>query len=159
MYTEESTILVPGNTQFITHVMLMDTNNIYELTSGYDNYPAYVFTALPIDDSSYSTVDTLIDQAIQTITYGAGPYSKKEARSGAYDKTGMMLFSQLFPPKVCGEDTEYYQLHQRKARIKGHLREDPTGKIFLQADYIDLEALPEDPFVCSASQFADLDDF
>ena len=160
MYLEkEPTILTPSKTQFTIEVLLQDTEYIYEMGQQYGEVDSYKFTAQPIHYDDCRLIEDMVEQAKETVYINAGPHSKKNAVGATYDKYHFLLFNQLFAPKVSGEQIEFYNLHQRQARIKGHLRENPMGVIYLQADYVDCGALPEQQFVCSASEYCDLDDF
>jgi len=157
--TEEHTILTPAKTEFIIEVMLQDCDNIYDPKYQYGEPESYIFTAQPETYEDFNKVFNLIEEAKQTIFYEAGPHSQKEARTNAITPMDGLVFSQLNPPSVSGENIETYNLRDRHARIKGYLREDPTGLIYLQANYVDVHALPEQPFVCDAHEYADIDDF
>ena len=157
--SENKTILKPVDFEFYIEVELIDCDNIYEPLSKWGSDPVYLFTARPLESYSYGMLDRLVEEAEGRIMRDSGPYADKEPRSAVYGKHQELVFSQLFDPRVEGEDKQVHELFQRKARIKANLRDDPTGLIFLNASYVDLHAKPEEEFVCSASKYADLDDF
>ena len=159
IYTEnqEETILKPSNTEFRIDAVLMESDYLIEPFSQYRSYPEYKFSVQPLMFQDHQMVMELVERAIVTIEIEMGPYSTKVAKSAVEGKYGMIEFSQLFAPRVSGDDIEPYQLHQRQCSIKGHLREGPDGKIFAQADYVDVKPL-EVP-VGTAESFVDEDDW
>jgi len=139
--------------------MLQDTEFIYDQKYRYGEPAAFVFTAVPLSQYFYRELETMMEEAKTKVFRDAGPHTNKEPRSAALGKRYELVFNQLFAPKVCGEMIEVHNLHNRNAVIKGHLREDPTGLIYLQADYVDVSPTPEEVFVCSAKEYCDIDDF
>ena len=160
MYLEkEPTILVPSKTQFTVLATLEDVDFIYDMGHRYGEPDSYKFIINPIDFDDYRKIEDMVTEAEQFIYREAGPYSKKNARGAVFNKYGYIEFNQLFAPKVSGENIEHHNLFQRTARIRGHLREDPTGLIYAQCDYCDVQPLPEEQCLGPASGHCDLDDF
>jgi len=145
---ENHTCLTPGQTEFTVEVMLQDTKFIYDQKHQYGEPAAYVFTAVPLSQYFYRELETMMEDAKTKVFRDSGPHSNKEPRSGALGKRYELVFNQLFAPKVSGEMIDVHNLPNRNAVIKGHLRDDPTGLIYLQASYVDVLPLPKTQLAC-----------
>ncbi len=64
-------------------------------------------------------------------------FSPKEAIAFVEDKKGTPYCSQLFRPKLNVDVENPDLLRGRQVSLALHLRDDPVGRIYLQADYVD----------------------
>lgn len=133
----ERTLLSPLTTAFRIEVFLEDITHLYdaiETDSGYE----YRFTAHPYTYQDQQTIIDVLEQAEYFIETNKDSWSRKVADSSScFNSKGELVFSQLFTPKV-QTGLEQWEIRGKQASIAGHLREDPTGKIFLQASYCDI---------------------
>ena len=75
---------------------------------------------------------------VAKVQLGAGPHSRKEPTPACENSKGQFKCSQLFKPKLNVDPQHYSELIGKQATLCLHLRDDPTGKVYLQAEFVDL---------------------
>jgi hypothetical protein len=133
MITTNETILNPKQTQIRFDCWLRDTDNISEP----NGYGEYVFTVQPVSVGDHQLIFEAGATAQSQVEMSLDPYSSKVVRNCYESKMGEPVFSQLFQPIVAPE-MESWELMNRQASITAHFRDSVDGKVFLQADYIDV---------------------
>ena len=154
-HASEDTILQPSETSFRIEAWLEDTD--YVQTQHRDGDYRLTFHACSNHD--HQVVAEQLEQAIATVRLNSPPWSRKEARSGAEDRRGAFLCSQLFPPRINVEVNHPTELYGKQVSLALHCREDPTGLVYLQCDYIDCYAPVEYPEVAAVDEAIDPDDW
>ena len=158
IYVEnEQTILGEEKFGFRAEVMLQDCEYIFDKKYTYGEPEAFVFTAAISDYSGIRDIKDLVERAITEIEWCSDPYTKKKPKQLVFDKYDALVFNQLRPPTVNGENLDPHSLRDRRALIKGNLREDRIGRIFANAQFVDVLPLDQQPG--TASTHTDLDDF
>jgi hypothetical protein len=134
---DEVTILSPTKTQFRIDVFLQDVTHLYEAQETDYGY-VYSFSCHAFTYQDHQRLFEAIESAKVDIDFGKDSWSRKVPDSSpCTDKTGAFSFSQLFSPRVV-TNLEPWQLQGKQATVTGYLREDPTGKIYLQASFVDV---------------------
>jgi hypothetical protein len=154
-HASEDTILQSSQTSFRIEAWLEDTD--YVQTQHRDGDYRLSFHTCSYHD--HQVVAEQIEQAISTVRLKSPPWSRKEARSGAEDRLGAFLCSQLFAPKINVEFRHPTELIGKQVSLALHLREDPLGVVYLQCDYIDCFEPVDYPVVAPASEEIDPDDW
>jgi hypothetical protein len=138
---DEVTILSPTKTQFRIDVFLQDLTHLYEAKET-DYGFVYSFTAHAYTYQDHQRLFEAIESAKVDIDFQKGSWSRKVPDSSpCTDKTGAFSFSQLFSPKVV-TNLSPWELEGKQATVTGYLRDDPTGKIYLCASYVDVYDKP-----------------
>lgn len=139
-YTEEQTILTPFDTRIEVECWLGDCQYI----NNRNRYDEFVFTFYPQTANDHQLLCEAGDAAVTKVLMGLTPYSKKEPRVNYENRDGSFYCSQLFMPKVNVDFEHTDQLLRQQASLKLHFRDDPVGKVYLQAEYVDLydEVMP-----------------
>jgi len=133
---EEETILTPFETQFSLEVYLHD----WEFLGVKNGFAEHVFYFAPKTPQDYSVIQEALHRALTDVELKKSPYSRKRAEQ-ACRKPGqkdIYFCSQLFTPKVNVEIAEIDQRTVPEASLELHFRDDPDGKVYLQASYVDV---------------------
>ena len=146
-HSVEETILQPNETSFRVEAWLEDTDFIQTQHRDGD----FRFSFHCYSNHDHQIVAEQLEQAMTTVRLNSPPWSRKDARNGAEDKRGAYLCSQLFVPKINIELEHSSELYGKQVSLALHCREDPTGLVYLQCDYIDCYAPIEYPGVASAT--------
>lgn len=133
-YTEERTILTPMDTRVEIECWLGDCRFI----NRWNKYDEYYFTFYPQTANDYQLLSEAGGDAISQLTMSLDPYSKKRPVAAYENRDGSFYCSQLFLPKVNVEFDHPDQLQMQVASLKLHYRDDPLGKVYLQAEWVDL---------------------
>ena len=132
------TILNPQETTIHVEAFLEDTDYILDPNP----YGEYQFSFVQYDSTAELQLEEMVEKALRDIELRSNQMSDKEPRSGIINRKGQFFCNQLFKPRL-NEDIQYpMQLYRRVANLNLHLRDDPTGLIYLQASYVDL--IPQD---------------
>ena len=131
---EEHTILQPFRTRFEIDVELWDCKYIAEP----NGYGLYLFSFSPSTGNDFYLLDTASNEALHQAMSGVSPDSNKELELALEDAKGFVCSSALFAPKVNKEFNDSYELEGRKASLTAHFRDSVDGKIYLQAEYVDI---------------------
>lgn len=133
-YTEEKTILTPLDTRVEVKCWLGDCRFINE----WNRYDEYYFTFYPQTLDDHQLLCEAGEAAVTKLLMSVDPYSMKEARASYENRNGSFYCSQLFMPKLNVDFEHHDQLLRQQASLKLHFRDDPLGKVYLQAEYVDL---------------------
>ena len=143
----EQTILQPKETSFRVEAWLEGTNFVQTQHPEED----FRLSSHCYSNQDHQIVAELLEQAMTTVRLNSPPWTRKDARNGAEDRRGAYLCSQLFAPKLNIELEHPSELYGKQVSLALHCREDPTGLVHLQCDYIDCYAPIEYPDVASAT--------
>ena len=133
-YEKEETILVPSETKHTLDAYLMDTTNIVEM----NGYAEFEFSFNPRTMTEHQMLEEHLEVAKRQVQMMKPPHSQKVARTAHLNKKKQFVCSQLKAPKLNDVVEHNSELYGRLATITLHLREDPTGLIYLQADWVHL---------------------
>lgn len=133
-YTEEKTLLTPTDTRVEIECWLGDCRFINK----WNRHDEYHFNFYPLTQNDHQLLCEAGEAAVTRLLMSVDPYSKKEPRASYENKDGSFYCSQLFMPKVNVEFDHADQLYMQQASLKLHFRDDPLGKVYLQAEYVDL---------------------
>ena len=132
--TKEETLLTPHETQISIEAWLTDCKYIDK-----KNYEGcYSISFSPATDSDYARLEEQISNAVTQVEFRKSPDSRKIPDERCVNKDGSFYTSQLYLP-IC--NVEYYfpeDLKGELASLNLHLRDSPTGEVFLQVGYVDL---------------------
>lgn len=131
---EETTILKPYETRFEIDVELWECEYIQEPNA----YGLYIFAFSPATGNDYYLLDKASNDALHQAMSNVSPDSNKELELAIEDSKGFVCSSSLFKPKVNKEFYDPCELQGRKASLTGHFRDDPTGAIHYNCEYVDI---------------------
>ena len=136
-YETNRTILSPLTTSVRVEGWLQDTTHLTEP----DSEGVYSFSFQPYTYQDHQRLFEVIEQGKMEVMMSGSRFSSKDAKAFVEDKSGQPYCSQLFPPKLNVEVENPDQLRGRQVSLALHLRDDPIGRIYLQADYCDCYSL------------------
>ena len=179
MTNQATTILKPSNTK-IQFDAIIQSNNIRKEptrfksdleicggTGAKGNRFIYSFDFIPATFEDYYRLEQLVEHIILSQTpdeyrslggnnFSDGINITDWAERHHHDNSRYCRCSQLFQPKLNIDESE--DLKNKYAHINGHLRNDPTGVIYLQIDYIDVFEIPTMVELDQDSASVDLED-
>ena len=164
-YSVEETILTPRDTKLKIECFLDDCQFIQSM----NREGLYSFSFFALTMNGHQQLCEQVERAVMTVELGKGYDSRKVAQPKVENRQGGFYVSQMFLPKLNVEIDHPSQLYQKQADLSLHLRDDPTGNIFLQCSWVDffepiqypdeLGRLPYQTGVTtSASDEVDIDD-
>ena len=133
-YEPEETILLPTETRIRIDCWLDDVDHLETP----DRYGEYNFTFNCFTHNDHQRLAEHVSRCVSMVQLGAGPHSRKEPTPACENSKGQFKCSQLFKPKLNVDPQHYSELIGKQATLCLHLRDDPTGKIYLQAEFCDL---------------------
>jgi hypothetical protein len=133
MMITETTILNPKETHLRIDVFLCDTENLTEP----NGYGEYKFSFQPVSYGDYQLLMEAAESALMKVETSLSPYSTKRPAGCYENKYGQPFCSQLFKPIVEPELEDWELLH-KQASLSLHFRDAVDGKVYLQADYVDV---------------------
>ena len=134
IYYNEQTLLNPRKTEMRMEGWLIDTTFINTA----NRYGEFSLSFQPQTTTDLQRLYECLEGAKTTILMDCGRHSNKTPTSRIEDKFGHLVCSQLFTPKVNVEFQHPDELMGREATFALHLRDNPKGEIYLQADYVDV---------------------
>ncbi len=135
----EPTYLSPTDTSITVEGYLQDVENIETM----NGYAEYYFTFNPFSMSDDQMLMEHLEQGKLTLRNLLPPWSSKTPKLCHLDKKKQVKLSQLFPPKLNVSVDDPSELYGRVATITLHLRDDPTGEIYLNAEYVNVKPVYE----------------
>lgn len=131
-FTKNETILSPLDTQISVEAWITDAD--YAMTP--NRYGEYQLTFTTFQQHDYGRIDEMVKTALRQVD-SYSPYVKATAETET--RNGDFKCNQLFAPKLNTElNHPEMELLHKQVSLKLHLRDDCTGRIFLQAEYIDI---------------------
>lgn len=131
---EEHTILKPFECRFEIDVNLFDCDYIAEP----NGKGLFTFNFIPDTGNDYMLLENASFDALNQAMSGVSPDSNKELQLCYEGRSGVIFTSQLFQPKLNLTFYNPYELENRKASLTCHWRDSVDGKIYLQAEYVDV---------------------
>ncbi len=179
MTNQATTILKPTDTKIQFDAIIQSNHIRKELTlfksdlvinggtGDKGNRFIYSFDFIPATFEDYSKLEQLVENIILSQTssdymllgenyFSDGINITDWAERHHHDNSNYCACSQLFQPKLNIDESE--DLKNKYAHINGHLRNDPTGVIFLQTDYIDVFEIPTKVELDQDAASVDLED-
>lgn len=135
-YTEECTILSPIETKIRLEAWLMEAKYLQET----DADDVFSFSFQPLTSTDHQRLFEAGEKAMMMVELSKSPYSNKVAKPCYENKYGLPFCSQLFKPKLNIKVEHPDMLYGKEVSIAAHFRDDPTGRVYLQADYVDVYA-------------------
>ena len=133
-YSTEQTILAPHDTQIKIEVFLDDCQFIQ--SKNREGFYSFSFYALTMN--GHQQLCEQVERAVMTVELNKGYDSRKVAQPKVENRQGGFYVSQLFLPKLNVEFQHPSELTGKQADLSLHLRDAPTGDIFLQCEWCDL---------------------
>ncbi len=130
----EPTYLSPKDTSITVEGYLQDVENI-ETANG---YAEYYFSFNPYTMTDDQRLMEHLEQGKLMLDNLKPSWSNKVAKLCHLDKKKQIVLNQLFPPKLNVSVDDPSELYGRVATITLHLRDDPTGSIYLNAEYVNV---------------------
>jgi hypothetical protein len=136
-YTQEKepTYLSPTATTFRTEALIVDATHM----ANANRYGEFSIKWMGLTQNDMNSLHEWLCLQLSTFKRELPYDSKKVVEADYEDKRGFFYSSQLFVPKLNVEYNHPDELRNRQATITLHLRDDPTGKVYIQVDYIDVD--------------------
>ena len=135
----EPTYLSPQETSIKVEGYLQDVENIQTK----NGYAEYYFTFNPYTMTDEARLMEHLEQGKLMLRNLLPPWSSKIPKLCHLDKKKQVKLSQLFAPKLNISVDNPSELYGRVATISLHLRDSPTGEIYLNASYVDVKPVYE----------------
>ena len=136
---QEQTYLNPTETTITVDGHLQDVENILTM----NGYAEYYFTFNPLTMRDDQVLMEHLEQGKKMLNELKPSWSNKVPKLQHIDRKKQIVCNQLFQPSVNLHVDDPSELYGRVATITLHLRDDPTGSIYLNASYVNVHPQPE----------------
>ncbi|AII46171.1 hypothetical protein KR49_06865 [Synechococcus sp. KORDI-49] len=130
---QEETLLEPSETQIRFEAILQDADYLLKPNSNNE----FVSTYIPLTMNDHQLFMEVGEKSLMLVDMLKSSYSRKVATKQYETRKGLIVASQLFPPKL-NIDVEYPDyLPNRKVSVSGHFRDLDNGSVLFNIDYLD----------------------
>ena len=136
---KEETYLTPKDTTITIDGFLQETENIQTM----NGYAEYSFTFNPRTMYDHQMLMEHLEQGKNQLNELKPSWSRKVPELHHIDKKKQIVCCQLFKPSLNISFNHHLELFNRIATITLHLRDDPQGLIYLNAEYINVHPQPQ----------------
>ena len=141
--TNDETVLIPYQHEISFDAYLIDSEYLAEP----NRYGEYIATFQPLDMGAMHMIHERGEQAVTEVIRTMDSVSIKDPRPGYESRDGLIITSQLFPPKLNVDPTDttspFYQ-QSPQVSVKANFQDRKDGMVYLHIQYCDFyEPTPE----------------
>ena len=134
--SNDESILVPYQHEILFDAYLIDSEYLAEP----NRFGEYIATFQPLEMGAMHMIHERGEQAVTEVIRAMGSVSMKDPRPGYETKDGLIVTSQMFPPKLNVDPTDYsspFYQQSPQVSVKANFHDQKDGKVYLHIQYCD----------------------